>query len=72
MRRQGPLTPRECEILELLAEFHGYQYISNKLGISLKTTYDHVFGIMSKIGKHKKEEVIKYALDHYGRNGAPA
>lgn len=72
MRRKGPLTPREHEVLRLLAELHGYEYISKKLGISLKTTYDHVFGIMSKIGKHKKEEVIKYALEYYGRNGAPA
>jgi DNA-binding CsgD family transcriptional regulator len=64
MRGVGPISPREQQVLELLAEHRTYEYIGAKLHISRITVYEHVYSIMLKTDIHKKELLIKYAIDH--------
>ncbi len=73
MRGKGPITPKEEQVLHLLAELRTYKDISTDLGISIITLYDHIYSIMLKTDTHRKEEVIKYAIEHgYGRERATA
>jgi len=68
MRRKSPITPREQQVLCLLAELHTYKDIGSKLRISISTVYDYTYKLMRKTGQHKKELLIKYAIEHgYGR-----
>ncbi len=68
MRSMTPITRRETQILELLAQYRTYEYMSIILGINIVTVYWHISRVMLKTGLHKKELLIKYAIDHgYGK-----
>ncbi len=56
------LTPREREILKLIAEGHTSREIAEKLFISLKTVMGHRTKIMEKLGLRNRTELIKYAM----------
>jgi DNA-binding NarL/FixJ family response regulator len=56
------LTPREREILKLIAEGHTSQEIAEKLFISLKTVTGHRNKLMTKLGLHNRTELVKYAV----------
>lgn len=56
------LTPREREILKLIAEGHTSQEAANLLFISLKTVMGHRTKIMEKLGLKNRTELIKYAM----------
>ena len=56
------LTPREREILKLIAEGHTGREIAEMLFISLKTVMGHRAKIMEKLGLHNRTELIKYAM----------
>ncbi len=56
------LTPREREILKLVAEGNTSREIASKLFISLKTVLGHRTGMMGKLGLHNHTELIKYAM----------
>jgi len=58
----GGLTPREREILKLIAEGHTSREIADILFISIKTVMAHRTKIMEKLGLHNRTELIKYAL----------
>jgi DNA-binding NarL/FixJ family response regulator len=47
--RQGDLTAREREVLDLLAEGASNQHIARSLSISLKTVQNHVSRILDKL-----------------------
>ncbi len=67
------ITPREEQILHLLAEMNTYEQISSKLGIKYRTVEDYVYNLYLKLGINKKELLIKYAQEHgYGRKAVPA
>jgi two-component system response regulator NreC len=55
-------TPREHEVLKLIAEGSTNQEIAEKLIISLKTVQTHRSHIMEKLNLHDRTELIKYAL----------
>ena len=55
------LTPREQEILALLAEGQALQSISERLFISPKTVENHRTSIMRKLGVQSTFELIRYA-----------
>lgn len=57
-----PLTPREEEVLKLLAEGHGTRQIASLLEISLKTVLTHRSHILEKLGFSNTAELIKYAI----------
>lgn len=56
------LTPREREILKLIADGYTSRQITTKLFISLKTVLGHRAKIMEKLGLHNRTELIKYAM----------
>lgn len=73
MRGIGPITHKERQVLDMLAEYHTYEYMAKTLHISIYTVYNHISSIMIKTGIHKKEHLIKYAQEHgYGRKEATA
>jgi DNA-binding NarL/FixJ family response regulator len=57
----GSLTPREQEIMRLLAEGLSVKEIAAKLYISPKTVENHRSNIMNKLGLHSAIELIRYA-----------
>ncbi len=56
------LTPREREILQLLAEGKGNKEIAEFLGISVKTAETHRANIMLKLNFHSITELVRYAV----------
>jgi len=57
----GTLTPREQEVMRLLAEGLSAKQVAEKLFISPKTVENHRSNIMSKLGLHSTVELIRYA-----------
>jgi DNA-binding NarL/FixJ family response regulator len=55
-------TPREREIIQLLAEGHGNKEIAALLDISVKTVETHRATIMRKIGANSVVDVVRYAV----------
>ncbi len=55
------LTPREQEIMVLVAEGRSSGAIADKLCISPKTVENHRSSIMSKLGLHSTIELVRYA-----------
>jgi len=55
------LTPREQEVMRLLAEGFAAKEIAEKLYISPKTVENHRSNIMNKLGLHSTMELIRYA-----------
>ncbi len=56
------LTPRQREVLQLLAEGLSNQKIAKQLNISVKTVETHRSNMMNKLDVSSKTELIKYAL----------
>ncbi len=57
----GNLSPREQEVMRLLAEGLSRKEIGEKLFISPKTVENHRTNIMNKLGLHSTIELIRYA-----------
>lgn len=56
------LTPREKQVLKLLAEGKTSRDISKYLTISLKTAMTHRANVMAKLNAHSRAELIRYAI----------
>jgi DNA-binding NarL/FixJ family response regulator len=56
------ITPREQEVLELLAEEKSNDEIAVLLSISKHTVARHRENIMRKLGLHSRSELVKYAI----------
>lgn len=56
------LTPRENEILRLVAKGYTYREIAEKLFISVKTVQNHVQNILAKLQLRKRYELMRYAI----------
>jgi DNA-binding NarL/FixJ family response regulator len=63
--REDPLTPREQEVIKLIAESQSTQQIADALIISEKTVERHRANILEKFGMHDRVELTRYAI----RNG---
>ncbi|MFP5319372.1 MAG: response regulator [Acidimicrobiia bacterium] len=59
-----PLSEREREVLQLVARGHTYKEIGNRLFIAEKTVENHVRNILGKLHLNRKQELIRYALEH--------
>src|SRR5262245_50475096 len=57
-----PLTPREQQVLELLAEGLPNKAIAVRLGISDQTVKFHVASISAKLGATNRTEAVRVAL----------
>ena len=65
---QGPfneLTPRESEILKLIADGQGNKLIARNLGISDGTVKLHVKAILRKLEVHSRVEAAVMYIEHY-------
>jgi DNA-binding NarL/FixJ family response regulator len=60
--RSPVLTPREREVLQLLAEGKSTKQIAGTLGVSVKTVETHRSRIMDKLDVHSVPELTKYAI----------
>ena len=58
------LTPREREVLHLIADGLSAKEIASDLGISTKTVEAHRTSLMRKLGARKATELVRYALRH--------
>ena len=56
------LSPREREILKLLAEGLSVKDIATHLDLSVKTVEVHKYNMMKKIDVHDRAELIRYAI----------
>src|SRR6202047_2596588 len=61
---QARPSPREIEIIRLLAEGKANKEIAAKLGITIRTVETHRAKIMLKLGLHSLAELIHYAIRH--------
>jgi DNA-binding NarL/FixJ family response regulator len=59
---RGRLTPREREIIQLLADGYKSRAIAEKLCISPKTVETHRAHIMQKLGVSSIVELVRYAI----------
>ena len=63
-QRVDRLTPRETEILQLMARGLSTEEISGQLGVSPYTLRTHVQNILTKLGVHSKLEALAFAIRH--------
>jgi DNA-binding NarL/FixJ family response regulator len=56
------LTPREREVLQLIAEGHTSKEIAELLGLSIKTVQAHRASLMQKLNLHDRSDLVKYAI----------
>jgi DNA-binding NarL/FixJ family response regulator len=56
------LTPRETEVLQLVAEGYANKQIADMLGISIKTAEKHRQDLMDKLNIHETASLTRYAV----------
>jgi DNA-binding NarL/FixJ family response regulator len=59
-----PLTSREREVVTHVARGASYKQVGAALGISPKTVDNHVRNLLAKLRLSRKDELIRYAVDH--------
>ncbi|MCE3260097.1 MAG: two component transcriptional regulator, LuxR family [Bacteroidetes bacterium] len=62
--RNSPLTKRETEILEQIAEGKSRSKIAKDLFVDLETVKSHIKNIYSKLNVHSREDAIRQAKDN--------
>lgn len=64
------LTARECEVLRSIALGHTNREIAERLALSVRTVESHRAQVQRKLGRRKRAELVRYALDHHLLDGA--
>lgn len=64
-RLHAPLSPREREVVQLLAEGNSNKQIAAQLGVSVRTAETHRTNAMRKLELHCLSDLVRYAI----RNG---
>jgi DNA-binding NarL/FixJ family response regulator len=59
---EDPLTPRELEVVKLVAEAYTSEQIAQELVISVKTVERHRSNIMEKLGMRDRVQLTRYAM----------
>ncbi len=57
------LTPREVEVLQLIADGYANKQTAIKLAISKKTVEKHRDNLMKKLGIHNSAGLTRYAIE---------
>jgi len=60
--REGPLTSRQREVLQLLAEGKTMKETASVMGISTRTAESHKYEIMRQLGVETSAALIRYAV----------
>ena len=63
-RPDSPLTPREREVVKLVAEAHTTEQIAALLQISPRTVERHRENILAKLGMRDRVELTRWAIRH--------
>jgi len=61
----GRLTPREREVLQLLAEGRTMKEIGARLGITARTVAFHKYQLAEKLGARSTADLIRFALGNH-------
>jgi DNA-binding NarL/FixJ family response regulator len=61
----SPVTARQREVLQLLAEGKSTKEVANILGISFKTAETHRTNLMRRLNCHSVTELIRYAIRNH-------
>ena len=59
---EEPLTPREQEVLKLIAEAHTNREIGEILHLSEKTVESHRGNLLRKLGMRDRVQLVRYAI----------
>ena len=62
-RKTAELSPRETEVLRLVALGYSAQQIASELGISVSTVETHRAHVSEKLGLHGRAQLVRYALN---------
>ena len=57
------LTPREREVLRLIARGYSYKEVARDLGISTKTVETHVSSVLRKLQLSSRHQLARWASD---------
>ena len=60
----GPLTPRQVQILQLIAEGLSNEQIANRLRLSAETVKSHVSAVHAKLGADSRAHAVAIAFRH--------
>jgi len=60
----APLTPRETEVLRLVARGHTSREIAHELSLSVRTVGRHITNVYTKIGARTRADATSYAIRH--------
>ncbi len=68
-RREGclspeRLTPREVQVLQLIAQGYTNRQIAAEWTISVRTVEGHRASLMAKLNLHSRVELVRYCLEH--------
>jgi two-component system, NarL family, response regulator NreC len=63
-RQSEQLTPRELQVLGLIAKGDTNLQIADTLVLSVRTVESHRANIMGKLGLHNRAELVRYAMAH--------
>ncbi len=58
------LTPRELEVLRLVAQGYTNHEVADRLSLSVKTVETHRARVMEKLHLETRAELVRYAIDH--------
>jgi DNA-binding NarL/FixJ family response regulator len=58
------LTPRQREVLQLLAEGKSHKEVASILNVSVKTAEYHKYAILDTLGLRTNAELVQYAIRH--------
>ena len=59
---RDPITPREREVIQLLAEGNSNKETASALGVSVKTIEAHRANIMRKLRLRSVTDLVRYAI----------
>jgi len=59
---EDPLTPRELEVVKLVAEAYTNRQIADTLQLSEKTIESHRANLLAKLGMRDRVELVRYAI----------
>jgi DNA-binding CsgD family transcriptional regulator len=70
-RNGDPLTPREAQILALVATGEPTTVIGQRLGISENTVKGHLTHVYTKTGSLNRVQATRHYLDHHATPAPP-
>ena len=59
---RDPLTPREQDVVKLIAEAYTNKQIGEILNVSEKTVESHRANVLAKLGMRDRVELVRYAI----------